>query len=188
MDCFLGQIEIFGFSFPPRNWVQCNGQMLSIQQHQALFALLGTTYGGNGVNTFGLPDLRGRVPVGYGRDRLQVQWNLGQKGGEESITLTTSQIPAHDHTLKASSAAAGTSNTAFPGPTVGLGQTSGSDDQGVDMKVNLYVLPDSTKPQPAKLHSSAIGQGGSSQPHENRMPLIALNVCISIAGNFPSRN
>ena len=101
MTPFLGQIEIFGFDFAPKNWVQCRGQLLSIQQNQALFALLGTYYGGNGTTTFGLPDLHGRVPVGVGQDQRGGQWTIGQIGGSESIALTTAQIPAHTHQVKA---------------------------------------------------------------------------------------
>lgn len=103
-DPFLGQIEIFGFNFPPKRWVACNGQLLSIQQNQALFSLLGTTFGGNGVTTFALPDLRGRVPVGVGKDFQQVAWTRGQVGGTETVTLTSDQIPAHTHLVWASSA------------------------------------------------------------------------------------
>ena len=182
---FLGQIEIFGFNFPPKRWAVCAGQLLSIQQNTALFSLLGTAYGGNGVTTFALPDLRGRLPVGAGKDQQQVTWTRGQVGGTETVTLTSDQIPAHTHLVWASSAAPDTSNTAAPSATVGLGQTSGHDQKGGPMTVNLYV-PDAAPS--AVLGASAISSTPPAQPHENRMPLLALNICICLAGTFPSRN
>ncbi len=184
---FLGQIEIFGFNFAPKNWVPCRGQILPIQQYQALFALLGTTYGGNGVNTFGLPDLQGRVPVGAGTDPGGTQWALGQKGGSESITLTTASMPGHTHTVKAAGKTDVTSNTFSPNNTVGLGQTTGLDTGGGTMKVLAFAAVTSTTTFGA-LHPSAISSNGGGQAHENRMPSLVLNACISIAGVFPSRN
>jgi microcystin-dependent protein len=184
-DPFLGQIEIFGFNFPPKRWAACNGQLLAINQNAALFSLLGTTFGGNGQTTFALPDLRGRVPVGVGKDFQQVAWVRGQVGGTETVALTSDQIPPHTHLVWASSAAAGTSNTAAPSATVGLGQTSGHDDQGAPMTVNLYV-PDAAPA--AVLGASAVSSTPAAQPHENRMPLLVLNICICLAGVFPSRN
>lgn len=184
-DNFQGQIEIFAFNFPPKNWAQCAGQILPIRQNQALFALLGTTYGGDGVTTFGLPDLRGRVPVGAGTDFEQVTWTQGQVGGTEGVALTAFQIPAHTHTLRASSATDTSTNTALPSSTVGLGQTKGQSEQGGTLTVNLYVDDDNPA---AALHESAVSPGPAAQPHENRMPLLALNVCIALTGVFPSRN
>jgi len=184
-DHFLGQIEIYGFNFPPKNWAQCAGQLLPIQQNQALFSLLGTTYGGNGVTTFALPDLRGRVPMGVGKDSDQVTWIQGQVGGTEGVTLTSFQIPAHIHTLRASSATDTTSNTALPSSNVALGQTKGQAESGGTLTVNLYV--DDDKPA-AALHESALSPGAAAQPHENRMPLLAVNICIALGGVFPSRN
>src|SRR6478736_10564288 len=102
---YLSEIRIMPFNFAPKGWAQCNGQILAIQQNQALFALLGTTFGGNGTTTFALPDLRGRAPLGVGTDHIGTPWTWGQVGGEEQATLTSFQIPAHTHTLMASSAA-----------------------------------------------------------------------------------
>ena len=183
-DPFLGQIEIFAFSFPPRNWAQCAGQILAITQNQGLFSLLGTRYGGNGVTTFALPDLRGRVAVGVGKDKQQADWTQGQKGGSEKITLTSFQIAAHTHDVMAASGTDVTGDTQFPSATVGLGQTAGQDDQGNPMVVAAYVAD--AKPA-AALHESAVSPGAEAQPHENRMPLLVLNPCICIAGIFPSR-
>jgi microcystin-dependent protein len=183
---FLGQIEVFGFGFPPRYWAACAGQIMAIAQNQALFSLLGTTYGGNGVTTFALPDLRSRVAVGVGADRAGVPWTQGQTGGQEGVTLTSSQIPAHIHTLRAASGTDTSNNTNTPDGTVGLGVTTGQKADGGTFKAPAYVAD----PAPAAaLHASAVGpptQGG--QPHENRMPALAVNFCISLAGVFPSRN
>ena len=136
---FLGQIEVFGFNFPPRRWAQCFGQLMAINQNQALFALLGTTFGGNGTTTFGLPDMRSRIPLGMGTDRGGTAWVWGQKGGTESITLTSAQMAAHTHTVMASSNTTTTGNTQIPNNTVGLGQTSGQTAGGDPLTVNAYV-------------------------------------------------
>lgn len=184
---FLGQIEVFGFGFAPKNWVQCRGQILPIQQYQALFALLGTTYGGNGVNTFALPDLQGRVPLGVGNDSTGGQWTSGQKGGSESIVLQTSQMPAHTHQVRAAGNTDVSGNTNIPSNTVGLGQTTGEDSGQKTMTVYAFASG-SVSSNYVALNASAISTGGSSQPHENRMPSLVMNFCISLAGVFPSRN
>jgi microcystin-dependent protein len=184
---FLGQIEVFGFGFAPKNWVQCRGQILPIQQYQALFALLGTTYGGNGMNTFGLPDLQGRVPVGVGKDPGGTQWIGGQKGGTETVVLQPTQISAHTHQVKAAGSTDVSKNINLPNNTVGLGQATGTDNNNNPMTVNAFVSGSVTSNY-VGLHASAIGTGGSSQPHENRMPSLVMNFCISLAGVFPSRN
>jgi Microcystin-dependent protein len=183
-DPFLGQIEVFGFSFAPKSWAPCNGQLLGISQNQALFALLGTTYGGNGVTTFGLPDLRGRVPVGQGTDFQRVNWTRGQTGGTETVALTVAQIPAHTHALRAAGDPGTGSNTNQPGPTVGLGVTNGVTSDSKPFTMPAYV--EDAAPA-AVLGASALSQVGG-QPHENRMPLLALTICICLAGIFPSRN
>ncbi|HEY4167068.1 MAG TPA: tail fiber protein [Reyranella sp.] len=184
---YLGQIEVFGFGFAPKNWVQCRGQILPIQQYQALFALLGTTYGGNGVTTFALPDLQGRVPVGVGRDPAGVQWTWGQKGGTESIVLQPSQIAAHTHQVKAAGNTDVSKNTNAPSNTVGLGQSTGTDGSSKTMPMYAFASGSVTSNYVA-LHASAVSTAGSSQPHENRMPSLVMNFCISLAGVFPSRN
>jgi microcystin-dependent protein len=180
---FMGQIEIFAFNFAPKQWAKCTGQLMSISQNQALFSLLGTAYGGNGTTTFALPNLQSRVAVGVGKDRVQVDWVRGQADGEESLAVTSMQLAAHDHTVMAASATDVTKNTQFPGNAVGLGQTVG-DDQGSPMAVNAYVVD--AKPA-AALHYSAVSPGPAAHPHENRMPVLALNFCISLVGVFPSR-
>jgi microcystin-dependent protein len=178
---FTGQVEVFGFGFAPRNWATCAGQLIAITQNQALFALLGTTYGGDGRTTFALPDLRGRLPMGYGG-----AYALGARSGSETVTLQPLQIPGHSHpALMASDNKDTANNTSTPSGNVGLGVTTGSDSGGTAMIVNAYIKD----PAPAaKLDPTAVGQGGGGQPHENRMPSLALNFCICLYGTFPSRN
>jgi microcystin-dependent protein len=184
MDPFVAEIRIFAFNFAPKGWAFCDGQILPLSQNTALFSLLGTTYGGDGRTTFKLPDLRSRVAVGVGKDRVQVDWAQGQADGEESLVLTSFQISAHSHTLMAAAAADTASNTTLPSAAVGLGQTVGTDDQSKPITVLAYVA-DATPA--AALHSSAVSPGPAAQPHENRMPVLALNFCIALAGLFPSR-
>ena len=184
---FLGQIEIFGFPFAPKGWVQCRGQLLSIQQNTALFALLGTYYGGNGVTTFGLPDLQGRVPLGVGQDQQGTQWTVGQIGGSESVTLTSGQIPAHNHQIKASTNTNVSGNNYTPSNSLGLGQTTALDNTPQTISAPAYASGSVTSNY-VPLGGSAISTAGGSQPHENRMPSLVVNVCISLGGTFPSRN
>jgi microcystin-dependent protein len=161
---FLAELRLMSFNFAPKGWAQCNGQQLPINQNQALFSLLGTTYGGNGQTTFGLPDLRGRVPVHFGNGHT-----LGEAGGQEFNTLTKSQMPAHPHTVNATSADA---NQPAPANAILAGAN------------NMYAAAGSlTTLQPA----SVTNQGGS-QPHENRQPSLVLNWCIALQGIFPSQN
>jgi microcystin-dependent protein len=169
---YLGEIRTFGFAFAPKGWAMCNGQILPINQYQALFALLGTQYGGNGVNTFALPDLRGRVA-------LHVSGTLpqGQQFGEEGHTLTGSELPQHTHLVDAVGSP-GTTNQ--PGGTVYLagGISTGSGTPAV----NIYAAASPAVPM------APLGIQGGSQPHENRMPFLVLNYCIAMIGIFPSRN
>ncbi|MGN6372585.1 MAG: phage tail protein [Solirubrobacteraceae bacterium] len=165
---FLGEIRTFGFGITPRNWAPCQGQLLPINRYQALFALLGTIYGGDGRTTFGLPDLRGRVAVSAAPGMLP-----GQTAGVESVTLNLHQVPAHTHMIDASP------NTASkPVPKENyLAKSPGKP----------YVK----SPPPAKtttLHPSTITPQGGQQPHENRQPYLALNFCIALQGIFPSRS
>jgi microcystin-dependent protein len=184
---FVGQIEIFGFPFAPKGWVQCRGQLLSIQQNQALFSLLGTSYGGNGVSTFGLPDLQGRVPIGVGQDQQGGQWTIGQIGGSESVTLTSGQLAAHNHQVKASTNTNVSGNNYIPSNSLGLGQTTALNTGGTTISAPAYASGSVTSNY-VPLGGSAISTAGSSQPHENRMPSLVVNVCISLFGTFPSRN
>jgi microcystin-dependent protein len=182
---FLGQVEIFSFNFPPRGWATCSGQLLPINQNQALFSLLGTTYGGDGMTNFALPDLKGRVAIGQGQGPGLTNRSLGEKLGEESHTLTANEMAAHNHSLNADSTTAATSNTNAPSTSVVLGNTVGTISGSANpFALTLYVsgTPNGT------LDSHSIGATGGSQAHENRMPLLALNFCIALQGIFPTQN
>lgn len=182
---FLGQVEVFSFNFPPKGWTTCSGQLLSIQQNAALFALLGTMYGGDGRVNFGLPDLRGRVPVGWGQGHGLSPYDLGQKGGEEAHTLITQEMAAHNHSFNVDTNNPASNNTNVPSTSVVLGNTVGKLS-GSANPFNLYLY---TSGAPAgTLDPHSIGLSGGGQAHNNIMPYLALNFCISLIGIFPSRN
>jgi microcystin-dependent protein len=177
---YLGQIEIFAFSFAPRNWALCNGQLMSIAQYQALFALLGTTYGGDGRTTFALPDLRGRVPLGFSPSYVQ-----GMASGQENETLSILEMPAHNHALLADSATAASNNGGVPGNTTVLGNSVGVITQpSGGFAVQIYSGASATQ----TLNPAVVALSGGTLPHENRMPYLVLNACIALQGIFPSRN
>jgi microcystin-dependent protein len=161
---YLGEIKVLSFGFAPKGWAQCNGQLLPINQNQALFSLLGTMYGGNGQTNFALPDLRARIPVHMGDGLVQ-----GQKGGEQAHTLTMNEMPAHEHFAVGSSAGA---DAAVPASNF-LGAAN-----------NMYAPAANLIP----LHPSSIRTVGGSQPHENEQPYLTLNLCIALIGVYPSRN
>jgi microcystin-dependent protein len=165
---FLGEIYMFAGNFAPRGWALCAGQLLSISQNAALFSLLGTTYGGDGVSTFALPDLRGRIPVHRSGSHVQ-----GAVEGSETVTLTANQMPVHTHQLAASPAI---SSLDAPATDVVADSTLAG--------VRVYAAPSA----PATMAPGTIGQTGGGQPHENRMPFLAVNFIIAMAGIFPSRN
>ncbi|MBN7816488.1 phage tail protein [Algoriphagus pacificus] len=181
MEPFLGQIMLVGFNFAPRGWAFCDGTILPISNNTALFSLLGTTYGGDGRTTFALPDLRGRVAVGIGNGPGLTPRVWGQKFGQENHTLTTQEIPSHNHNLNGNNAN-GTSNS----PT------------GNVLAVNTVVPERGADPVPANgfsssapnvaMNSSSIGATGGSAPHVNIQPSIVLNYVIALQGVFPSRN
>jgi microcystin-dependent protein len=182
---FLGQVEIYAFDFPPKGWATCSGQLLPINQNQALFSLLGTTYGGNGQTTFGLPDLRGRMAIGWGQGQGLSNYNLGQVGGEEAHTLIQNEMASHNHNLMVNSTTAATNNTDVPSTSVVLGQTTGKQTGVANpFALNLYT---SGSPSGA-LATQSIGLGGGNQPHPNIMPYLTLSFCIALVGVFPSRN
>jgi microcystin-dependent protein len=159
---FIGEVKMVSFNFAPKGWAFCNGQLLSINQNTALFSILGTTYGGNGVTTFGLPNLQGSVPVHVGTGFTE-----GQVGGVQAVTLTTSQA-GHAHPVSATATA--TTNTAagnFPAAAAS----------------NIYgASPDTT------MNASIVSMAGSSQPHTNLQPYLVVNFVIALQGVFPSRN
>ncbi len=164
---FIAEVRIFPYNFAPRGWAACNGQMLPIAQNQALFALLGTTYGGNGQTTFALPNLQGRTPVGTGQGPGLSPYDLGAQGGVETVTLTAQELPSHTHTLRASSGAA---TSKVPGATVAL------------------ATADAPVYAPAQNLVAMAPLGGPADPHANREPYTVLQFCIALQGIFPARN
>ena len=176
---FIAEIRIFANNFAPRNWAFCNGQLLPISQHTALFSLIGVIYGGDGRTTFALPDLRGRTAIGPRNGPGLSPYQLGQKGGAERVTLTVNQIPSHSHSATATLHGTGTrGNSAVPNGNIMASKP----------RTNVYsdAAPDVTM-SPAAV-SIANANTGGSQSHENRMPFIAINHIIAIQGVFPSRN
>ena len=171
-ESFLGEIRMFAGNFAPRGWAFCNGQILSIADNSALFALLGTTYGGDGQNTFALPDLRGRAPLHQGQGPGLPDVILGEQGGEENVTLQTNQLPAHTHQMNvvggSGDQASPTNHLLATAPT-GLGNVYGS---------NTDTL----------ISAKAITPTGGSQPHDNLQPFLTINFIIALEGIFPSRN
>ena len=173
---FIGQITLFGGNFAPRGWAFCDGQLLSISQNTALFSILGTTFGGNGQTTFGLPDLRGRVPMHPGSGPGLSARFLGEQGGVESVTLLATQMPPHNHQLNASSTDATT-----PVPTNNV--LAKANDPNTLNEINSFAATSNTNLSPG-----SIGQAGGGQPHSNVQPYTCINYIIALEGIYPSRN
>jgi microcystin-dependent protein len=171
---FLGEIEIFGFNFAPYGWAQCNGQLLPVTQNTALFSLLGTQFGGDGHSTFGLPNLQGQIPVGPGQGPGLSRYTIGETAGAETVTLTVSEIPSHTHTLPVDP---GAGRSPAPSPSTVLGATGrGAPEVYADAATSGAMMT-----------VSSVGASGGSQPHNNMMPYLTLNYCISLQGVFPVR-
>ena len=162
---FLSEIRIFSFGFPPKGWATCDGQLLPINQSQALFSLLGTTYGGDGRVNFGLPNLQGRTPIHDGSGHT-----LGERGGEQNHTLSINELPTHVHAAIASSSS-------------GSGQAPATAFLGSDTTASPYLLPENNL---GALNAGTIPNVGGSQPHLNMQPFLVLNFCIALQGIFPS--
>jgi microcystin-dependent protein len=162
---FIGEIRMFAGNFAPVGWAFCNGAIIPIDQNDALFNLIGTTYGGDGQTTFALPNLQSRVPVHVGPG-----FALGQSGGAESVTLTTSQIPAHSHVPQAFST---------PGT-----QTSPANNVWANSSLGQF---DNTNPPDSAMSPAALGSAGGSQPHDNMIPFLVINFILSLFGIFPSQ-
>lgn len=168
---FLAEVRIVGFNFAPRGWAFCDGQILPINQNQSLYSLLGTTYGGDGRTSFALPDLRGRTPIHVGRPDGGADHQLGQKGGEETHTLSTNEMPQHTHTLRASS-------------------TDGDTTQPTDHVLAREVggIYEENPSATIAMQSGTVANAGGGQAHNNMQPTLVLNFCIALQGLFPSRN
>jgi microcystin-dependent protein len=174
---YIGEIRAFGFTFQPAGWALCNGQPVNISDNPALFNLIGTTYGGDGVTTFNLPNLQGRVPMHQGTSS-QMTTTLGQVQGTETVTVTIATMPAHTHTITAGQVASGGIVNRTPAPT----PTSYLADSAYDA---VYV---SSPTLNATLAGGAIGQAGGSQPHENMQPYQVISFCIALQGIYPSQS
>ncbi|RPJ26493.1 MAG: phage tail protein [Chloroflexi bacterium] len=164
-DSYIGEIRMFGGTFAPLDWAFCQGQLLDISQNDVLYSLIGTTYGGDGVTTFALPDLRGRVPMHQGNG-----YTIGQKAGMETVPMTGDQVAAHTHTVRASTS---------PGT-----QNSPANAVWAAPATARY----STNPPSLAMNSSLVSGGGGGQPHENMMPFLALNFIICLGGYYPTRD
>ena len=169
---FIGEIRMVGFNFAPQNWAFCDGSLMAISQNEALFTLIGTTYGGDGQQTFGLPDLRGRRFVHQGVDRTGASWVIGQTAGQENVTLSSGHLPVHTHVPTASSA----SGTAAV-PTGAVWAAA----QGT-------AVPYSTQAPNILMNPGLVDPAGTSLPHENMAPYLVVNFIISLFGIFPSQN
>lgn len=161
---FIGEVKVISFNFPPRGWAFCNGQTLPISQNQALFAILGTTYGGDGISTFMLPNLQGRMPIHAGRG-----YSIGNVGGETSHTLTINEMPAHNHPAMAQSVASNPGSN--PASSVWA----------------AYTQPLFNNTANTTMSPSAVGNAGANLPHQNLPPYLVLNYVIALVGIFPSR-
>lgn len=172
---YVGEIRLFGFPRIPTGWLACDGRLYSIAEYQVLYTLIGTNYGGDGVNTFAVPDLRGRLPVNQGQGPGLSNYVLGQSSGAEQVTLLITQIPGHSHSIVANTTNA-TSNT--PSPSVQLGA----------LPSDTMYATDVTGISPTMLNAIAIGVGGQTQAHSNLMPTLTASFCIAAEGIFPSQN
>ncbi len=176
---FLGEIRLFGFNFAPRGWAHCDGQLLPIAQNSALFSLLGTIYGGDGRTTFALPDLRGRVPMHMGTGPGLSSHPIGQKSGNESVTLTETQIPSHSHTANGTvQAVSGDGNNKGPAGNVPASLS----------RENAYSSDTPDTAMAADGVNVTVNNTGGGQAHTNMQPYQVVNFCIALTGIYPSRN
>ena len=179
-EFFIGQIMMTGFNFAPKYWALCNGQLLPIQQNAALFSLLGTQYGGNGTTNFALPDLRSRTPIGYASS-VDPSWQppsvqIGQASGVENVTLLSTNLPSHTHSVNASTTAGDNRN-----PSTRVFATSTNTSAPVNMygPSNGPLVP---------LNAQTVSPAGGNQSHPNLQPYSAINFCVALSGIFPSRD
>jgi microcystin-dependent protein len=180
-EFFIGQVMMAGFGFAPKFWAQCNGQLLPINQNQALFSLLGTQFGGNGTTNFALPDLRSRTPIGYASS-VDPSWQppavqIGQSAGIENVTLLSTNLPAHSHSVNASTAAG--DNRAAGGRLYATSASTNSTAPNLYAPSNGALVP---------MNSATVIPAGGNQPHPNLQPYSVINFCIALSGIYPSRN
>jgi microcystin-dependent protein len=175
---YIGGIKLFAGNFAIVDYAFCSGQLVAISQNNALFALIGTQFGGDGVNTFALPDLRSRVPIGQGQGVGLTGRTIGQVGGSESVTLSNAQLPAHTHALNATTAS---TTSVTPGPTLMTGTLNANDGTFYESPTNIGFTA-------TNLNANAVAPNGSSLPHSNIQPSLAINYLIALFGVFPSRN
>ena len=168
---FAGEIKMFAGNFAPRGWAFCNGQLLAVNQNDALFSLFGTLYGGDGRTTFGLPDLRGRLPIHAGQGPGLPQYSLASKGGVENVTLTSNQLPVHTHLVKGTNTAA---NSTEPAGRVPASSTT----------IDEYV----TSAPTVNFNAAAVPEVGEKSPHNNLMPFLCINFIVALFGIYPSRH
>jgi len=177
-DPFLGEIRMFGGNFAPTNWALCNGQLMSISQYSALFAILGTFYGGNGVQNFALPNMQGRVPIHWGNGLGLSPYVIGQVGGTENVSLTTQQLPAHTHMVNANNGAA------TGGSPSGAALATVTPPRGQTATLTYAAAPDGS----TQMNPQTIALNGGNQPHANIQPYLCVTFIIALNGIFPSRN
>ena len=176
----LGQILTFGGTFAPQGYMLCAGQLLAIAQYDALYSLIGTTYGGDGVNTFQLPDLRSRVPIHMGQGPRTSAYVIGQKAGVEGITLSVAQMPAHTHPIVVTNYLGGNTNT--PSSSAYISDAAESPSNAA------YPYVPFPNANQVSLATESVKTAGGSGSHDNRQPYQALNYCIAVNGIFPSRS
>ncbi len=177
-DPFIGEIKQFAFNFAPKDYATCDGQILQITQNQALYSILGVNFGGDGIKTFGLPDLRGRAPMHPGSGPGLTPRKLAEKGGNEAVVLSANQVPSHTHQLTAQN------TTANSGAAQGCSFAQGKRIDGrIVSEFKMYT----TGTPAAQMHQSAIASAGSGAGHDNMQPYLALNLCIALSGIYPVR-
>ena len=177
-DPFLGEIRMFGGNFAPTGWALCNGQLMAISQNAALFAILGTTFGGNGVQTFGLPNMQGRVPIHWGNGLGLSAYVIGESGGAENISLTAQNLPSHNHMVNVNNGAATATTPA------GAALATATPPRGQTAPLIYAAAPDGS----SQLNPQSIAMSGGNLPHANIQPFLCVTFIIALNGIFPSRN
>jgi microcystin-dependent protein len=178
---FVGEIRPFGFNFAPTGWALCAGQLLPISQNTALFSLIGTYYGGNGTSTFALPNLQGSIPLGQGQGPGLSNYVIGEQGGSPNVTLLSSELPGHTHTLPVANAIS--SKTGTPGPGVYLGPTGSRTTAEPAYNTAAEVTGGFVN-----MLNTAVQPAGGNVPHNNMGPYLVINYCIALQGIFPARS